>query len=123
MNEKNGFGIYLTDGIIYIGNYENDKKNGFGIYYWRKKKEAYIGFFKNGKRYGFGKFIFKNKKAKYGIWDHEINNKVKWFQNIKDAYIFLTENCLDNYKYFFLFNIDEITNYFNIIIKDNNLFC
>ena len=123
INEKNGFGIYLTDDTIYIGNYENDKKNGLGIYYWKKKKEAYIGFFKNGKRYGFGKFIFKNKKAKYGIWDHEINNKVKWFQNIKDVYTFLTEKNLDNYKYFFLFNIDEIINYCNIIIKDDNLLC
>ena len=123
MNEKNGYGIYLTEDIIYIGNYKNDKKNGFGIYYWRKKNEAYIGFFKNGKRYGLGKFIFKSKKSKYGIWAREINNKVKWFQSIKDIHIFLNKNGLDNYKYFFLFNVEEITNYCNIIIKDQILFC
>lgn len=122
MNEKNGYGIYLTNDIIYIGNYENDKKNGFGIYYWRKKKEAYIGFFENGKQYNFGKF-FKNKKSKYGIWEHETKSKVKWFQNIKDAYNFMNKNDLYNYKYFFQFNIEGIINYCNIIIKDITLFC
>ena len=121
MNEKNGYGIYLTNDIIYIGNYSNDKKNGFGIYYWRKKNEAYIGFFKDGKQFGFGKYIFNNKKSKYGIWSNENNNKVKWFKNIKDVHNLLIKNELINYKYFFLFDIDLVHNYCNIIINDEIL--
>ena len=123
MNEKCGYGVYLTNDIIYVGNYLNDKKNGFGIFYWRKKNEAYVGFFKDGKQYGFGKYIFKRKRAKYGIWNSENKkeNKVKWFHNIQDVNTFLIKNDLDNYKYFFLLNIEEISNFCNIFNNDKML--
>ena len=119
MNEKNGFGIYLTNDTIYIGNYENDRKNGFGIFFWRKKKEAYVGFFKDGNQYGFGKYIFNNQKSKYGIWNNDRDNKVKWYKNIDNVHKLLEKKGIDKYKYFFLFNIEKIINYCNNIIKDD----
>ena len=123
MNQKCGYGVYLTNDIIYVGNYMDDKKNGFGIFYWRKKNEAYVGFFKEGKQYGFGKYIFKRKKAKYGIWNPENKkeNKVKWFHNNNDANTFIIKNDLVNYKYFFLLNINEISNFCNILNNDETL--
>ena len=123
MNVKCGYGVYLTKDTIYIGNYFNDKKNGFGIYYWRKKEEAFIGFFNEGKQKGFGKYI-SNNKSKYGIWNYDKknnNSKAKWFKNIIDVHKILSKNGLENYKYFFLFNIEDIKNYCNIIIDDEIL--
>ena len=121
MNEKSGFGIYLTNDTIYIGNYKDDKKNGFGIFYWRKKNEAYVGFFKNGNQSGFGKFLFDNRNSKYGIWNNSNNNTIKWYKNIKNENKFLEKKGIDYYKNFFLFNLEEIINFSNSIIKDDNL--
>ena len=121
MNEKSGFGIYLNNDTIYIGNYKDDKKNGFGIFYWRKKNEAYVGFFKNGNQSGFGKFLFDNRNSKYGIWNNSNNNTIKWYKNIKNENKFLEKKGIDYYKNFFLFNLEEIINFSNSIIKDDNL--
>ena len=108
MNVKDGFGEFIWPDKRYIGFYVNDKKEGFGIYYWNKINKAFVGFWKKGKQDGFGKFMTKNKK-KFGKWKMD---KVDWFNSEDEAYEFLKEKGLDNYKGIFNLNLDDINNYF-----------
>ena len=117
MNLKNGFGEFIWPDKRYFGFYNNDKKDGFGIYYWIKLNKVFIGFWKNGKQDGFGKFISKNK-MKFGMWKFD---KVDWFNNDDDAFLFLSDNQLNRYYKYFQFQLGDVINFFDKYEWDNVL--
>ncbi|XP_053099108.1 MORN repeat-containing protein 2 isoform X4 [Hemicordylus capensis] len=62
--ERNGYGVHTTpDGIIYKGNWKNDKMNGLGRVEY-PSGAVYEGDFKNNMLHGVGTYIFPNG-AKY----------------------------------------------------------
>jgi hypothetical protein len=75
-----GLGIYIyTDGVIYEGQFRQDKKNGYGLYYWTDGR-TYEGLWFNGKQHGLG--IYKDPakgKMKYGLWEH--GKRLKWYND------------------------------------------
>ena len=107
-NKKNGYGELISGDKIYVGNYLNDHKNGFGISYWKNEDKLYVGFWKNNKKNGFGKFFHESKK-RFGIWDYENQKlKIEWFKNDEEAFNYLENNNLRNYKNLFENNKEEI---------------
>lgn len=48
-----GFGKFSKDGIVYEGQYINDKKEGYGII-TNNDGSKYMGEWKNGKQHGHG---------------------------------------------------------------------
>ena len=100
--QAHGFGIWIKDFNIYIGNFKNEEFNGTGLfineqgdYYfgqWKNgncdgfgnliigKKLAYRGFFKNGKKEGFGEE--KTNEGDYyngAFFEGEKNGKGEYF--------------------------------------------
>ena len=110
-NKKNGYGELISGDKIYVGNYLNDHKNGFGISYWKNKDKLYIGFWKNNKKNGFGKF-FNGNKMKFGIWGEENGNKkTECFNSDEEAFNYLENNNLCDYRKLFEYDKEEIINY------------
>ena len=73
-----GFGIYIyNDGVMYLGQYLDDKKTGYGLYKWTDSRK-YEGWWYGGKQHGLG--IYKDptkKKVKYGLWEH--GTRIVWY--------------------------------------------
>lgn len=91
-NKKNGPGTEINQatGIIYIGDFVNDKKEGYGIQQystgdkyvgqWKDNKQSgngtmryitgdeYCGSWKEGKRSGFGVYFYSNVGVYTGEW-------------------------------------------------------
>ena len=107
-NLRDGFGELIIKEKKYIGFFEKDKQEGFGILYSNKSNKAYMGFWEKGKQLGFGKLMTRNKR-KYGIWNKEM--AANWFKSEEEAFKFLENNGLKNYKTFFVFTLDDIRNY------------
>ena len=104
-----GFGEFeWKDGKKYIGFYLNDKKEGFGIYYWQSPNKAYIGFWNNGKQHGVGKYMTPSK-VRYGMWSK--GEKIKWYDNERDAMSQLINEDEKQYKGLFKYDLNDI-NYF-----------
>ncbi|XP_020650424.3 MORN repeat-containing protein 2 isoform X1 [Pogona vitticeps] len=62
--ERNGYGVHTTpDGIIYQGNWKNDKMNGLGRLE-HPSGAVYEGEFKDNMLHGIGTYMFPNG-AKY----------------------------------------------------------
>ena len=58
---KEGKGkLTYNNGVIYIGEFKNDKYNGKGVLYIKKNKLVYEGYFLNGLFEGKGKFYQQN---------------------------------------------------------------
>ena len=56
-----GMGIYIySDGVVYEGQFEEDKKTGFGVYKWLDGRQ-YEGYWHKGKQHGLG-ILFDDKK-------------------------------------------------------------
>ena len=110
-NKKNGYGELIFGDKIYVGYFLNDQKDGFGISFLNNSDKIYIGFWKNSKKKGFGK-IFNGNKMKYGIWgDENDNKKTEWFNTEEEAYNYLDNNNLDDFKKYFEYDKEEITSY------------
>ena len=64
-------GIYIySDGVVYEGQFEEDKKTGFGIYKWLDGRQ-YEGYWHKGKQHGLG-ILFDDKKLfkqRHGLWE------------------------------------------------------
>ena len=97
-NKKDGYGEFIIDDKIFMGFYRDDKKNGFGIFFWKSECKLFVGFWKEGKKDGFGKIINKNR-IKYGLWKKD--EKIKIFKNEDEAFIYLDNNRMENYKNLF----------------------
>ncbi len=76
-----GVGAYKwSDGKMYKGQYQNDKKEGFGVYHLSDGRR-YEGWWRNGKQHGLG--IMYNQrptmdepKSKRGLWEE--GKRIKW---------------------------------------------
>ncbi len=87
--------------------------------YWKNKDKLFIGFWKNNKINGFGK-IFQENKVRFGLWtDEKDNKKIDWFNSDEEAYNYLENNNLENYKKLFEFSKDEIIRYYSNFYEDN----
>jgi hypothetical protein len=120
-NKKHGYGEYIVDDKLYIGNYYMDSRDGFGINYLKGEDKLFIGFWKNNKRCGFGK-IFNGNKFKYGIWPNpdDENKKTEWFKNDLEAMEYFKKNeFYEKYKKFFELNKDELINMYDVYFKDD----
>ena len=78
-----GIGVYkYADGVIYEGQYEDDKKTGYGIYKW-KDGRVYQGYWFKGKQHGLGIFKDPNKnKTRHGLWEN--GQRIQWFLKTED---------------------------------------
>ena len=115
-NKKNGYGEFIFGDKLYVGYFLMDQKDGFGISYWKNNDKLYIGFWKNNKRNGFGKIVFGNK-IKYGVWDNE--KKIEGFNNDEEAFNYLENNNLIDYRKYFEFDKEEIINYLDKYYEEN----
>ena len=61
MNLKNGFGVYFTNDIIYIGNYENDKKMDLAFIFGGKKMKLLLVFLRMGNNMNLENIYLKIK--------------------------------------------------------------
>lgn len=107
-NKKEGYGEFIMNDKIFIGFYKNDKKNGLGIFFWKNDCKLFMGFYKDGKKNGFGKIITKNK-IKYGLWKND--EKINWFQSENEAFIYLDDNNMKNFKNVFNYSKNELINF------------
>ena len=117
-NKKHGYGEFIFYDKLFVGNYIMDQKDGFGISYWKNENKIYIGFWKNNKKVGFGKMFHENKK-RFGLWgDENDNKKVQWFNSDEEAFDYIENNNLENYKKYFEYNIDEVIEQYSDCYKD-----
>jgi hypothetical protein len=79
----NGYGeMYWTDGKVYKGFFEGDKRKGFGVFVWNIRNKVYIGYWEDNKQHGAGKLMLKDN-IKYLHW--EKGNRVLYYRNQNDA--------------------------------------
>ena len=75
-NKKNGIGIEIyPDGGIYKGEFKNGLKHGIGTYYW-KDGSVYEGEWKNNIIEGYGIYNFKDGSYSSGSW---LSNQINGF--------------------------------------------
>ena len=88
--DGNGKIKFLKSGIEYIGSFKNGTINGYGIFKWING-DKYEGEVKNGKMDGKGKYIYNNGKIINGIfYDGQIKEKeydTKTMKNKNSRYI------------------------------------
>ena len=63
---------FLKSGIVYIGTFKKDKIDGYGIFKWLNG-DKYEGEVKNGKMHGLGKYFYNNGKVYNGLF---VNGKI-----------------------------------------------
>lgn len=75
-NKKNGKGILKTSKGIYEGDFIDDSLTGSGIFVWNNKTKAYIGEFKESKMNGEGRMLYSTGMEVYGEWLGNHNFKI-----------------------------------------------
>jgi hypothetical protein len=66
----NGFGMfYWKEGMIYQGEYKEDKKNNFGVFSDEKGKK-YEGYWEKGVKSKLGKYTKTNGQVEIGYWNN-----------------------------------------------------
>ena len=71
-NRKNGYGIYyFVNGDMYKGNFKDDKRNGYGVYYF-SNGDKYEGNFENNQITGEGTYKWANGRAYTGVFENGI---------------------------------------------------
>ena len=93
------------------------KKMDLEFFFGKVNSSYLLGFGKMGKN-GFGKIITKNK-IKYGLWKYD--EKIKLFKNEKEAFIYLDNNKMNNYKNVFNFPKNKIIKFVELNYKDKSV--
>ena len=106
----NGKIKFFKSGIEYIGTFKNDQIDGYGIFKWANG-DKYKGEVKNGKMHGKGIYKYKNGKIINGIFNNgqidEVNMKYKSVNEKKNN--ILDSNTFDYKSKFRNLEMDSYT--------------
>ncbi len=84
----------------------------------KNDNKLFVGFWKNGKKNGFGKIMTKHK-TKYGLWNND--DKITWFKNEKEAFLYLDENNMNYYKKIYNYSKRDIIYFIEQNYSDKNI--
>ena len=73
--------VLVRNGILYIGNWFEDKFNGFGVLYRHKERSYYEGYFVDGKEHGAGRKVYENGSVVRGYWT---NGELLYSKNLEN---------------------------------------
>ena len=103
-NMMSGYGEYILNDKLYIGNFLNDNRHGFGIDFIINPVRIYVGFWYQGKKDGLGKMLTPDSVS---FCYYENGKKTKIIQNYSDAIVLIAKEYF-HYRNFFKLNVQKL---------------